>query len=46
MTDDEIALLDANEVIELVRELEANQVTSEYDEDTGYCLCPCCRHGV
>ncbi len=20
--------------------------TREYDEDTGYCLCGCCRHGI
>lgn len=26
--------------------LEKNQITHEYDEETGYCLCTCCRHGV
>ncbi len=20
--------------------------TKEYDEDSGYCLCGCCRHGI
>jgi len=27
-------------------ELKRNQVTSEFDELTGYCLCGCCDHGI
>lgn len=33
-------------LIDRIRELEKNQVTHEFDEETGYCLCPCCRHGI
>ena len=25
---------------------ELSWATKEYDEDTGYCLCGCCRHGI
>jgi uncharacterized protein YlxW (UPF0749 family) len=29
-----------------VEELKKNQITHEYDEETGYCLCTCCDHGI
>lgn len=29
-----------------VAALKQNQVTHEYDEETGYCLCTCCDHGI
>lgn len=31
---------------DIIQQLAANQVTHEYDEDTGYCLCHCCDHGI
>lgn len=29
-----------------IEELRKSQITHEYDEETGYCLCTCCRHGI
>lgn len=31
---------------DVIKQLAANQIVREHDEETGYCLCPCCRHGI
>lgn len=33
-------------LIDVIKHLAANQIIREYDEETGYCLCPCCGHGI